>query len=109
MRKLVLLGVGLVLASGCGRGWLPCFRGAACNSGICGAPAMPASYDSNCAGCGSAASGYGDYEGEAISNEGYSSEGYYGGGVIQGGVIDNGYTNQGTIVSPSMTAVPPAN
>ncbi len=104
MRKLVLLGVGLVLASGCGRGWLPCFRGAPCNSGVCGAPAMPASYDSGCAGCG-AASGYGDYDGESTSNDGYSNEGYYG-GTVQGGIIDNGYINQGTIVSPSMTPVP---
>lgn len=101
MRKLVLLGVVLVLSSGCGRGWLPMFRGAPCNGNSC-APAMPASYDSGCTNCPTAA-GYGQYSGE------YSSGETLGGNYYGGNIVSEDYPIQGS-VSPSMQPLSqPAN
>lgn len=120
MRKLVLLGLVLTLASGCGRGWLPMFRGARCHSGICGvgASALPTAYDAGCNNCGHAA-GYEGYDsGEAISGESYGgisgADSYYGGDVINGGVVEGGIVNgsvpfssSGAIASPpSMQPLP---
>lgn len=103
MRKLVLLGLVITLASGCGRGWLPMFRGARCNSGICGvgATALPAAYDAGCANCGHAAGYEGYNSGEVIGGESSggvsSADSYYGSDVIQGGIIDGGIVNGGVI------------
>ncbi|MCC7336972.1 MAG: hypothetical protein IT422_17920 [Pirellulaceae bacterium] len=100
MRKVVLFGVVLALASGCGRGWLPLFRGAPCNNNGCCASAIPASYGSGCANCDSSA-GYSDYQNEFSGGDNYSGgSNYYSGGAITGD-----YPIQETIVSPSM--VPP--
>ena len=100
MRKLVLFGVVLALASGCGRGCLRMFRGAPCNSGSCCAPAKPASYGNDCPGCANSA-GYSDYQNEFSGGDNYSGgSNYYSGGAITGD-----YPIQETIVSPSM--VPP--
>ncbi len=117
MRKLVLLGLVLTLASGCGRGWLPMFRGARCNSGICGAgaTALPAAYDAGCANYGQTA-GYEGYDSrEVIGGESYggvsSADSYYGGDVIQGGIVNGSvpFSSSGAIASPpSMQALPPS-
>ncbi len=109
MRKIALLGL-VVLASGCGHGWLPLFRGAPCRSSCgTGAPAMPASYDSGCTNCGTSA-GYSSDIGGVMSSDQYSGEiigdtGYYG-AVDQGGIINNGYSGQGIINSPTMRTLP---
>ncbi len=81
------------------------FRGAPCNSGACCAPAIPASYGSDCAGCANSA-GYSDYQGEVSSEETYSGDNnYYNGGTVVGD-----YPIQGTIGSPSMAPLTqPAN
>lgn len=102
MRKLVLLGLVFALASGCGRGWLPMFRGAPCRGNACGltAPALPAAYDAGCNNCGQSA-GFGDYQGSGDSF-GLSSDNYYDGGVIVGG----GYPSPGATVPPSMQTLP---
>lgn len=120
MRKLVLLGLVLTLASGCGRGWLPMFHGAKCHSGICGvgATALPAAYDAGCSNCGHSA-GYNSAEGSGVESYGgvTSADGYYGGDVIQGAIVDSGiplgsYPSSGVISNPPMQSLPqtaPAN
>ena len=100
MRKVVLFGVVLALASGCGRGWLPLFRGAPCNNNGCCASAIPASYGSGCANCDSSA-GYSDYQNEFSGGDNYSGgSNYYSDGAIGGD-----YSLQGSIGSPSMSPV----
>lgn len=96
MSKFVWIGLLCVLASGCGRGWLPIFRGAPCNRPACGLTA-PAGYDSGCVGCGQAA-GFGGYElgGESLG------DGYYDGGVIVGG----SYPSAEGLASPPMAPLP---
>jgi len=113
MRKLLLLGLVFTLASGCGRGWLPMFRGAPCQSGVCGvnAPTLPAAYDAGCHNCGQSA-GYGSYDdGLSMSSGSYGSalggDIYYGGEVIQGGAVSGGSMSGGLGTSP-MQALPPA-
>ena len=106
MRKIALLGLLVVLGAGCGRGWLPLFRGAPCNSCAHANPAMPAPAP-GCAPCGSR-SGYGAYEGDVAGVEGYYGAGVVGGDYYNGTVVDGGYID-GTIVSPSMTPVAPAS
>lgn len=107
MRKLLLLGLVFALASGCGRGWLPMFRGAPCNTGVCGvaAPTLPTAYGAGCNNCGQAA-GYGSYNDGLSTSDGFGSalsgDIYYGGDVIQGAI-----TNGGTSGTP-MQALPPA-
>lgn len=116
MRRLVLLGLVLTLASGCGRGWLPMFRGAKCHSGICGvgAPALPATYDAGCSNCGHSA-GYNSAD--VSGGESYSgisnADSYYGGDVVQGAIVDSGlplgsYPSSGAITSPPMRTLPQA-
>lgn len=110
MRKLVLFGVVLALASGCGRGWLPMFRGAPCNGSGCCAPAMPASYGNGCATCGNSA-GYGDYQGDNSGGETAGGE-IYGGesNYYNGGTVIGDYPIQGTTASPPMAPLTtPAN
>lgn len=72
------------------------FRGAPCNGNGngCGyAPAMPASYDSSCTNCPTAAN-YGEYSG-AVGGETLGGN-YYGGGIVS-----EDYPVQGSVV-PSM-------
>lgn len=99
MKKLALLGVLIVMSSGCGRGWLPMFRGAPCNGNNC----LPAPMAANCNGCSPATMGYGGYENE------FSGGTYYGdeGGYYDGGIINGGRMIEGTINSPSMSPLPP--
>ncbi len=109
MRKLVLFGVILALTSGCGRGWLPIFRGAPCNSGGCCAPAIPASYGSGCSTCGNSA-GYSDYQGGVSGSEIYSDDSLSGSNYYDGGTVIGDYPIQGTTTSPSMAPLTtPAN
>ncbi len=107
MRKLVLLGLVCALTSGCGRGWLPMFRGAPCQGTACGlnAPAMPTSYDAGCSTCGTAA-GYGSYDsGSVVSSDSYggivNSDSYY-----DGPIVGQGYSSQGTTLNTPMQALP---
>ena len=100
MRKFVLLGLLVALSTGCGRGWLPLFRGAPCY-GTCGVPALPAALntEAGCAGCGSTAASYGSYESEVPSGSYYGGETVVGDGYTGSGtIIDNGYN--GVITSP---------
>ena len=97
MRKCLLLGVILALSSGCGRGWLPMFRGAPCNNNVC----APASYDRGCTNCPTAA-GYGEYSGE------YSGVETLGGNYYNGGIVSEDYPIQGS-VSPMQPLSQPAN
>lgn len=109
MKKIALLGL-VVLLSGCGRCWLPMFRGAPCQ-GTCGLPAMPASHETGCSGCAEGTTaGYGSYDGGVI-NEGivggevFNDSGYYPGTVVENGAIggyNGGIVSEGVINSPSM-------
>ncbi len=119
MRKLVLLGLVFTLASGCGRGWLPIFRGAPCNTGSCGiaAPALPASYDAGCTDCGYT-TGYDSYDTGVVSGgDSYggvvNGDTYYGSGVIDSGTVNGGitggtYSGQGAIINPPMQQLAPS-
>ncbi len=74
MKKLVTVGLLIAFVAGCGRGWLPLYRGAPCRG--CGLFRRPALVQPGpCADCGTAA-GYGDYEGAVSGGE------YYDGGTI---------------------------
>jgi hypothetical protein len=78
MKKLLLLGLLLSLSTGCGRGWMPWFRGASCGNGGCigAAPALPQGCNT-CAGGNSA--GYGGYSEGAVSSGEIVSDYSYGG------------------------------
>ena len=102
MKKLVLLIALLAACNGCGRGWLPFFRGDACGGGICGAPALPPAPAAPCAGCeGTYGANYPSYAGETV----IGGSGYYDGQVL-------GETILGEIVQPGMSTggstIPPA-
>ena len=72
MKKLAVLGLLVVLSTGCGRGWLPLFRGAPCGD-TCGA-SLPAQPAAGCVGCEPGyGTGYSGYEGEVVGNSGYYS------------------------------------
>ncbi len=78
MKKLVLIGVVCMSTVGCGRGWLPLFRGAPCTSN-CAAPALPAALPSaGCNDCGGVSAGYSPYDTTVLGGE------YMGGQVIGG-------------------------
>ncbi len=105
MRQIALLGMLIVLSTGCGRSWMPyLFRGAPCQSG-CGAnaPALPAPLpaDKGCTNCGNAASaGYGVYEEEVVGGD------YYGSGVLyDGSSLPGNAVGEGVLSTPPM--VPP--
>ncbi len=59
MKKLLVLSIAVAAFSGCGRGWLPLYQGAPCNT--C-APAPQAA----CNDCG-VTSGYAPYESDYIN------------------------------------------
>lgn len=104
MRKIALLGLFVVLTTGCGRGWLPIFRGAPCQSG-CGLPA--AGSLPGCNNCGGATAGYGSYDGseyysgDVLGDGTVAGSGYYGDGIIVG-------SSDGTLSNPSLVPVQPA-
>ena len=103
MKKLAVLGMLVVLTTGCGRGWLPIFRGAPCGTAGCvgAAHTLPPSIHGDCSDCGTNSVGYESYPGEVIS-------GVYDGAVIGGGIInDSGY--YGESVAPPMISMPAAN
>ncbi len=102
MKRIALLGL-IVLFAGCGRCWLPIFRGAPCHSG-CGltAPALPASHETGCVGCANGVSaGYGSYDNEVYSG----GDAYYDSAVVNNGIVGgvpSGIVSEGVISSPSM-------
>ncbi len=99
MKKLAVLGLLVVLSSGCGRGWLPLFRGAPCGD-TCGANVLPAQPAGGCVGCESGyGAGYSAYEGETIG-----SSGYYGSSVVGDGYISP--APSGTTVAPMTMPAP---
>ncbi len=99
MKKLAVLGLLVVLSSGCGRGWLPLYRGAPCGD-TCGANVLPAQPAAGCAGCESGyGTSYSAYEGEVIG-----SSGYYGSSVIGEGYIAPSIS--GTGVAPLTSPAP---
>lgn len=105
MKKLVLLGLVLTLATGCGRSWLPMFRGASCLGGGCGvaAPALPPAYGTGCSNCGQSA-GYSSYDDGSLYSGGVvSGDTYYGGEVIQGPMVGSAPTMQSLPASPAGT------
>jgi hypothetical protein len=75
MKRIALLGVLVLLSSGCGRGWLPT-RGAACNAGcLTSAPAAHAQPTPGCSDC--AAAGYGASYSGYDSGQILGDTGYY--------------------------------
>jgi hypothetical protein len=93
MKKLAVLGLLIVLSSGCGRGWLPLSRGARCGD-TCGANSLPAQPAAGCAGCGSGyGAGYSAYDGEVVDGSAY-----YGSSIVGDGYISP---------APSGSTVPP--
>lgn len=74
------------------------FRGAPCNNNIC----APASYDSGCSNCPTAA-GYGEYSDEISSGNALGGN-YYGGGIIS-----EDYPIQGNVVPSMQPLSQPAN
>ncbi|RMF40460.1 MAG: hypothetical protein D6753_11740 [Planctomycetota bacterium] len=67
MKKLVTVGLLIALLAGCGRGWLPLYRGAPCRG--CGLFRRPAMLQpAPCADCPTAA-GYGNYDGSISGGE----------------------------------------
>ena len=115
MKKIALIGLVVLLSSGCCRGWLPIFRGAPCgsNCGLTGAaPTLPVAHGSGCGDCPTGAS-YGNYEtplaGSGAGYESYPGEiiggtDYYGGNVIN--QYPGGQIIEGAIVNPSMSPLP---
>lgn len=109
MKKLALLGIVLLLSTGCRSGFLSkCRQGAPCRSG-CGAPPAAAP-DCNSCCPPSYRSGYGGYEGPMAGE-------YYGGDVIGGDYYDGqivpgstqmleGVPVEGTTISPPMSTIP---
>lgn len=73
------------------------FRGAPCNGGGCCAPAIPASYGSDCATCDNSA-GYSEYQGDISGSDSYSGGSNY----YNSGVISDDYPIEGTIIRPPM-------
>lgn len=80
MKRILFLGLVCVLSAGCGRGWLPLFRGAPCRG--CAATSLPAppQNTTNCVGCGTQ-SGYAPYENEIVYDSGAIVDDYYNNGV----------------------------
>lgn len=112
MKKLLMLGLCLVLTTGCGRGWFPrLFRGAPCMGGCgVGAPAsMPADHCGNCTGAGIGAGyeSYGDAGREIVGDQVIGS-GFAGERIIDGGILNvpsyNGTYSGGTVTTPSNMA-----
>lgn len=95
MKRIALLGLLLLLSSGCGRGWLPTRRGAACNGSCLTSAPIPAS-----AGCNDCVTGYGAGYSGYDSGEIIGDSGYYGSTVTGG--YDGQIINSGTMVPPSM-------
>jgi hypothetical protein len=99
MKKLAVIGLLVVLSSGCGRGWLPLTRGAPCGD-TCGA-SLPAQPSAGCVGCESGyGAGYSSYEGETMA-----SSGYYGGSVVGDGYISPA-PSSGAAVPPMTMPAP---
>lgn len=108
MKKMTLLVVLIAASTGCGRSWLPLFRGAPC-SGVCGAPNLPPAPAAGCQGCeGSYGAGYADYNGHAAIGSGYYG-GQLGETVLGETVLGETYlgpVNSGRIIGGA--TVPPA-
>lgn len=107
MKRIALLGLLLLLSSGCGRGWLPTLRGAACRGGCLTAAPAPLAANTGCADC---ANGYGaaynNYDsGEIIGNTVIGDTGYYGSAIdgYNGAIVDGQIIGSGTMVAPSIT------
>ena len=99
MRKLVLIGLLVSMSTGCGRCWLPLFRGAPCRDN-CPLPAAPIA-DAGCNGCNSTVSAYPSYEGEVYGS------GVVGGEIISGGIIGEPYYGgevYGGSVAPTLSS-----
>lgn len=121
MKKLLGLGLLLVLSTGCGHRLLPgIFRGGRCNGcgmGGLGAslPAEPVAAGGECTNCSDATVGYGSYEGSAVEGDYYSggvinenviSDNVVSGGIVNSGYSGNSYPSTAPITSPSMSALP---
>lgn len=95
MKRIVLLGMLLVCATGCRCGLISnLFRGAPCNAACTAA---------SCNDCGSHVSSYGSYGSDVVGNEYYGGEvvgDYYGGAVVGDTVVGGS-----TITSPPMAPI----
>ncbi|GIW96881.1 MAG: hypothetical protein KatS3mg111_0214 [Pirellulaceae bacterium] len=84
MKRMVIIGLSLALLTGCGRGWLPLYRGAPCRG--CGLLPNPLlRQPASCAPCNEAQVGYESYPGEVVGGEYIEGElppGDYYGGIV---------------------------
>lgn len=99
MKKLAVFGLLVVLSSGCGRSWLPLFRGAPCGD-TCGANTLPAQPAAGCVGCAAGhGAGYSAYEDEVVGGSGY-----YGSSLVGDGYISP--AQGGTTIAPMTMPAP---
>ncbi len=101
MRKIAVLGLLVVLCSGCGRGWLP-GRGGRCGP-ACGQQLPPPPTSEPCSTCGpaTASASYGAYDETIVDS------GYYGGEVLSNEYYPGAASN-GMLVEPTMVAPNPS-
>lgn len=104
MKKVTFLGLLLVVSTVSGCGFVRnVFRGESCSTCRFAPPSV--SSGAGCSTCpGATTSGYGNYDGEMISD----TADYYGGEVINGGYYGNVVPGSERVIenTPSMTPVP---
>lgn len=108
MKKLTLLSLIVLSATGCGHGWLPFrqSRGATCLGNAPCVGSLPPAPSSGCEGCPTAA-GFPDYSGEVVEGVVGSGAGYYGGEVIHEGPITGGFQGRTAPAAPPMQSIRP--
>ncbi len=105
MKKLIVLAVLVAACSGCGRGWLPLFRGDSCTS--CASPALPPAPATCNGGCAPGySSSYAGIEGESYSGSGYYDNGQYMGSQYMGDTVLSETVVPGIVGGGA--AIPPA-